>query len=251
MLPPKVDLPYFFKKYSNESHDNSFFYKGLKMFSAPGTHEAVIQAVNKYLKPGSRVMDLGAGTGAFSQRIKDQGYQAAASGINPAIFAVDDVPYILWDFDENVPLEHRGIYDAVVAIEVIEHLENIFDFFRKVHRLLKPGGLAFITTPNILEARSRLMFLTSGNFLLFQKNYAEIWGHIQIVPYWLLQYAADCAELTCLELYGISDLVDIVAKDWKRDIVRIFIWLKKLFYKEKFPGELSKVSIIVILQKSN
>jgi cyclopropane fatty-acyl-phospholipid synthase-like methyltransferase len=251
MPPKKSDLPVFFKKVSDESIDGRFFYQGHRMFCAPGTHEAVIEAVIKYLKRGSRVIDLGAGTGAFTLRLKEQGYQVSAAGIDPATFGVDDTPYILWNCCEDVPEQYWGVHDAVVAIEVVEHLENIFDFFRKVCCLLKPGGLAFITTPNIFEARSRLMFLTSGNFLLFQKELMERWGHIQIIPFWLLQYAAESANFTCLEMYGVGDIMENNARDWKREIVRLFIYIKKLTYRERFPGELSKMITLMVLRKGD
>jgi 2-polyprenyl-3-methyl-5-hydroxy-6-metoxy-1,4-benzoquinol methylase len=39
-------------------------------------------------------------------------------------------------------------YDVVVSFQVIEHIGNDALFLREIHRVLKPGGLALITTPN-------------------------------------------------------------------------------------------------------
>jgi SAM-dependent methyltransferase len=39
-------------------------------------------------------------------------------------------------------------FDAVVAIEVLEHVEQDAAFVREVHRVLKPGGFFLMTTPN-------------------------------------------------------------------------------------------------------
>lgn len=39
-------------------------------------------------------------------------------------------------------------YDFVVSFQVIEHIENDSLFVKEIHRVLKPGGLALLTTPN-------------------------------------------------------------------------------------------------------
>ena len=39
-------------------------------------------------------------------------------------------------------------FDLVIAVEVLEHVEDDALFVRQVHRVLKPGGIFFMTTPN-------------------------------------------------------------------------------------------------------
>jgi 2-polyprenyl-3-methyl-5-hydroxy-6-metoxy-1,4-benzoquinol methylase len=39
-------------------------------------------------------------------------------------------------------------YDVVVSFQVIEHIENDKLYLQEINRVLKPGGLALITTPN-------------------------------------------------------------------------------------------------------
>jgi SAM-dependent methyltransferase len=39
-------------------------------------------------------------------------------------------------------------FDLVVAVEVLEHVEEDAAFVRHAHRLLKPGGVFLMTTPN-------------------------------------------------------------------------------------------------------
>lgn len=39
-------------------------------------------------------------------------------------------------------------FDCVVAVEVLEHVEEDAEFVKNVHRILKPGGVFFMTTPN-------------------------------------------------------------------------------------------------------
>jgi ubiquinone/menaquinone biosynthesis C-methylase UbiE len=46
-------------------------------------------------------------------------------------------------------------YDVVVSFQVIEHIQNDRLFLQEIHRVLKPGGLALITTPNRKMSLSR------------------------------------------------------------------------------------------------
>jgi len=39
-------------------------------------------------------------------------------------------------------------YDVVVSFQVIEHIQNDLLFLKEIHRVLKPGGTALLTTPN-------------------------------------------------------------------------------------------------------
>lgn len=46
-------------------------------------------------------------------------------------------------------------YDRVVSFQVIEHIQDDALFLQEIHRVLKPGGLALITTPNRRMSLSR------------------------------------------------------------------------------------------------
>lgn len=39
-------------------------------------------------------------------------------------------------------------YDVIVSFQVIEHIENDALFLKEIHRVLRPGGIALLTTPN-------------------------------------------------------------------------------------------------------
>lgn len=41
-----------------------------------------------------------------------------------------------------------GSFDSVVSFQVIEHIRDDRKFLQEIHRVLKPGGVALITTPN-------------------------------------------------------------------------------------------------------
>ena len=61
-------------------------------------------------------------------------------------------------------------FDAATAIEVIEHLENPRHLLRQAKQLLKPGGLLFVTTPNIENVPARIRFLMRGDLRMFGRD---------------------------------------------------------------------------------
>ena len=46
-----------------------------------------------------------------------------------------------------LPFESES-FDWVISFQVIEHIEQDLEFVREIHRVLRPGGHALITTPN-------------------------------------------------------------------------------------------------------
>lgn len=51
----------------------------------------------------------------------------------------------------SIPLR-PGRFDMVVSFQVIEHIENPRPYLDTIARMLKPGGCALLTTPNIKES---------------------------------------------------------------------------------------------------
>jgi SAM-dependent methyltransferase len=46
-------------------------------------------------------------------------------------------------------------FDVIVSFQVIEHVGEDEEFVKEIHRVLKPGGVALLTTPNILMTLTR------------------------------------------------------------------------------------------------
>jgi SAM-dependent methyltransferase len=50
---------------------------------------------------------------------------------------------------ESLPFENNSI-DAIICLEVLEHVKNPFKAAEEIKRVLKPGGLLLLTTPFLL-----------------------------------------------------------------------------------------------------
>jgi len=60
---------------------------------------------------------------------------------------------------DDLPEDEPGRYDAVILIALIEHLVDPLRAMQRVRKLLKPGGFAYIDTPNVAKYTRRLKLL--------------------------------------------------------------------------------------------
>jgi 2-polyprenyl-3-methyl-5-hydroxy-6-metoxy-1,4-benzoquinol methylase len=104
-----------------------------------------------------RLLDFGCGDGQFMSRMAEAGWNV--SGIEPDPKAVQalrarkgfDVRASLADFGEGAEA-----FDVVTMSHVIEHVTDPIGTLRSLRRILRPGGLLLITTPNAASLGSRV-----------------------------------------------------------------------------------------------
>ncbi len=118
---------------------------------------------------GGRILEFGAGTGRFALRLAGSTHFTGVVCADILPMPPDFPDSIEWiDFDLNHPLPlGDGIFDSIVSVEVVEHLENPRAVFREFYRLLKPGGTLVLTTPNQESLRSYASLLFWGHFAAF------------------------------------------------------------------------------------
>ncbi|HLO60493.1 MAG TPA: class I SAM-dependent methyltransferase [Bacteroidales bacterium] len=176
----------------------------IKPITMPGTHQRFLEYFKKQAEPVScKALDMGAGHGAFSQRLFNMGYDVHACDLFPEIFEFDKIACTKVDITKPFPYPDNT-FDLIIAIEVSEHIADHEMFFSESGRVLKPGGRLYITTPNILTLKSRIRFLFSGFFLAFKPLQLDNYDGLQHISsltldqynYIAVKYHFDTADLS-------------------------------------------------------
>lgn len=117
-------------------------------------HNYVREPILRLLKAhsASSVLDLGCGNGAFTALLADSGYVAlgvdhSLSGIEIARDKYHNLDFRQHDVTTPLADDYIARFDAVIAVEVIEHLLLPRKLMENAIRALKPGGLLIVTTP--------------------------------------------------------------------------------------------------------
>ena len=143
---------------------------------------------------GKRVLDVPAGIGWVGEELARAGADAVLGDIN------DEKPTFTRVDLERPLLFGDDCFDAVICCEGIEHVYSPWHLMSEFGRVLKPGGILVITTPNIQNLLSRLKFLFCGYFYQFEPfskspRLEGDKGHISPVSYWQLDYYAQVLGL--------------------------------------------------------
>ena len=81
-------------------------------------------------------LDLGAGDQFLRDHVNTLGTKYYPIDYDQADFNKDNLPY------------SNNRFDVIFSLAVIEHLYNIDHFLSEVYRILKPGGIFYLSTPN-------------------------------------------------------------------------------------------------------
>ncbi len=129
-----------------------------------GLHDFVgYNVLAQLVRPGLKAADLGSGPGAMAARLAGMGCDVLAADLSKDDFAAE-LPHVTVDFNQAdfASLLGPRQFGLVTAIEVIEHVESPIGFLRNIGRMLAPGGMAVLTTPNVDSLPARFKFFVSG-----------------------------------------------------------------------------------------
>ena len=154
-------------------------------------------------------MDAGCGPGGVSARLAEMGYavEAVDQAPLPEMAAVAErypnVQYSIVDICRKPLPFPPGSFDAVVFVEVMEHLANPWAFIGAASGLLAEGGCLFLSIPNYWSLKYRIRYLLTGNIQRpFKAAPAELEAfrsgflpHVNAIPWPVLRYALEAHAL--------------------------------------------------------
>jgi ubiquinone/menaquinone biosynthesis C-methylase UbiE len=159
----KVKLPNDFERMIPEYH------KGTPAY---GEHWVRYQAALGLVK-GKVVLDIASGSGYGTQLLAKTAKKVYGVDVNEKSvkyaqenFSARNVEYKAGD-GVKIPLADKSV-DIVITFETIEHIKDYKKFLSESKRVLKPGGMMVVSTPNELE------FAEGNHFHLHEFEYDEL-----------------------------------------------------------------------------
>ena len=136
-------------------------------------YEFTLTYLEKHLMPGSTILDVGSHVLHFAMAASKLGYRVTGTDVqefanHPGLkirrdtYGIADVRVCNLMADA-LPFEDET-FDLLNCSETLEHLNfNPLPVIKEFHRVLRPGGIALITTPNALRLGSRVRLLIGRN----------------------------------------------------------------------------------------
>jgi SAM-dependent methyltransferase len=161
------------------------------------------------------VLNVPAGDGDLTRLLEEAGLRATAADLFPEFSKWKPQEVVRADMNERMPFGDAS-FDAVVCQEGIEHLENPAGFLRECRRVLREGGVLWLSTPNVMDLSSRFAW-----FLLGVKSFhgdlpneeATLWGtdggreyhgHAFMLPYFQIRYLLRVQHFADVEVVGMG-----------------------------------------------
>lgn len=232
-----------------------------KRFNIGGLQEERIVRCLKIFSrlQGDRLLDIGCGDGAVTMALKQAMGAEEAYGIDIAPQAVaaameKGVRAFQIDIEGNeLPFADEYL-DIVYCGEIVEHVFDTDHLFEEVGRVLKPGGLCILTTPNLAGWPNRFALLLGfqpfptavsprheglGKLLLAEEE--GQWGHIRVFTLRALTQLVGLYGFSIVRIEGCP--VTLNTKHWAGPFVRAWDRLMA-----KFPSLANRV--ILVLKKT-
>jgi len=123
--------------------------------------------VQEYDKEG-RLLDIGCGKKPYKNYFNNIKYIGLDSDKNSKADVIGNA----WD----LPFESDS-FDVVLAIQSLEHIEKLSESVEEISRVLKKGGVAFISVPHTMRNHSDPISSSDIDLNNFDKNEIKYWNN--------------------------------------------------------------------------
>ncbi len=150
--------------------------------------DALVARVVRRHRPAGRLLDVGCGRGDLLARFGAghhlHGIELSDSGLELAKDRLPDAVLRAGDIQEAIPFD--GTFDAITAINVIEHLSRPDAALRNLASVQDPGALLVVHLPTIGNAGQRRRY--SGSYdsdptHVYRPSGDEVTGLVESVGY--------------------------------------------------------------------
>ena len=153
-------------------------------------YKKTLNLISTYLTKDKqlRILDFGTGEGDIAVSIKQcfPQHNVVASDIlisqpikEKLLQAGVDAQKMRIEPRKRLPIENDS-FDVILFLEVLEHIiDEPPHIFSELHRILKPNGYLFLTTPNIAQLFNRLMLLFGKQPQLYLTSLRHGYGKLE------------------------------------------------------------------------
>ncbi|MBU1690128.1 MAG: methyltransferase domain-containing protein [Gammaproteobacteria bacterium] len=171
--------------------------------TAPGTWECAFRLLKK--KEGD-VLVAGAGRGGLSWLLNKVGFNVSSVDLHPEHFIIKNMACSFADLNKKMEFDDQR-FEVILAVEVMEHLENPWFFLREAIRCLKQDGELIFTTPNVESIASRMAFMLGGELSYFKEPSFVGCYHVTPIYSWAI-------ERCCRTTTGSIEAIEYSRFDW-------------------------------------
>lgn len=111
-------------------------------------YQELLDELEPYRKTNN-LIDVGCGIGYFLEEAKKRGWNVYGTEYTDEAVKICEVKGISMKKGMLNPENYQeGMFDVITSFEVIEHINNPLEELHNFNKLLRKGGLVYITTPN-------------------------------------------------------------------------------------------------------
>jgi 2-polyprenyl-3-methyl-5-hydroxy-6-metoxy-1,4-benzoquinol methylase len=153
------------------------------------------------------VLDVGCGDGNFTNSLAEAGYSLygidlSEGGIAKCRERYANMRFAVASAYDDYRTAFTGVsqFDAIISVEVIEHLYSPKQFARRCAEAVRPGGLVIITTPYWGYAKNLALALTNR----IDRALTVLWegGHIKHFSFRTLRATLEKENLVFVRFHG-------------------------------------------------
>ncbi len=222
------------KKQKKYYPDFYFKHKSQKDFLIPYSPKS-IKKIASYIY--GDILEIGVGDGYLTQELLKFSNPKSYTGIDLYKEFLDNVKNKIENqidfnaihFDFMKYNFNNMKFDTIIAFEVIEHIDDQRNFLFKIKQLLKPGGVAIISTPNkpiynivakIYDGGKDPTHIKELTYLEFQKLFSSFFKNLDSI-YMLPLFPRLSFKIGSNKLWYFSELLGKIFKFISLDVILI------------------------------